>query len=59
MSPIKLEAQKLIKRLPDTATWDDILYEFYVKRKIDIGLDAVKNGKIVSHERAKKRLLSK
>ena len=59
MSPIKLEAKKLISRLPDSATWDDILYEFHVKRKIDIALDAVKSGKIISHEQAKKRLLSK
>jgi hypothetical protein len=59
MSPIKLEAKKLINRLPDSATWDDILYEFHVKRKIDIALDAVKNGKIISHQEAKKHLLSK
>ena len=59
MSPIKLEAKKLINRLPNSATWDDILYEFHVKRKIDIALDAVKNGKVISHEQARKRLLSK
>lgn len=59
MSPIKIEAKKLISRLPDNATWDDILYEFHVKRKIDVALDAVKDGKIISHEQAKKRLLLK
>lgn len=59
MSPIKTEAKRLINRLPDSATWDDVLYEFYVKNKIDIALDAVNKGRIVPHEEAKKRLLSR
>lgn len=59
MSIVKEEAKKLINRLPKDATWDDLLYEFYVKRKIEIALDAVNGKKIISHDEAKKRLLSK
>ena len=33
MSSVKEEAKKLIERLPDQVTWDDIMYEFYVKKK--------------------------
>ena len=30
-------------------------YEFYVKKKIELGLEAAKEGKIVTHEDVKKR----
>ena len=59
MNLVKDEAKKLIEKLPDTATWDDIMYELYVKKKIAAGLKAADEGRIVSHEEAKKRLLSK
>jgi predicted transcriptional regulator len=59
MNLVKDEAKKLIERLPDTSTWDDIMYELYVKKKIAAGLKAAEEGRIVSHEEAKKMLLSK
>jgi predicted transcriptional regulator len=59
MNIVKEEAKKLIDKLPDSATWDDIMYEFYVKQKITTGLKAAEEGRVVSHEEAKKRLLSK
>jgi len=58
MSIIKKEAKKLIDRLPDQATWDDIMYEFYVKKKLAIALKAAEEGNVVSHKQVKKRLLS-
>lgn len=57
MNLVKEEAKKLIEKLPDTATWDDIMYELYVKKKISAGLKAADEGRVVSHEEAKKRLL--
>jgi len=59
MSSVKEEAKKLIDRLPDHVTWDDILYEFYVKKKIATGIKAAEEGRIVSHKEVKKRFLSK
>ena len=58
MSAIKNEAKKLIDKLPDEASWDDIMYEFYVKKKLSLALQAAEAGEVVSHEEAKKRLLS-
>ena len=55
MSTKKEEAKRLIDQLPDNATWDDIMYEFYVKRKIMTGLQAAQEGKVVTHEEVKKR----
>lgn len=59
MSIVKKEAKKLIDKLPDRATWDDIMYEFYVKKKLTAALKAAEEGHVVSHEEAKKRLLPK
>ena len=59
MITAKKEALKLIKNLPEEASWDDIMYEFYVRQKIELGLKAAKEGKTISLEEAKKRLLSK
>ncbi len=58
MNLVKDEARKLIEKLPDTATWDDIMYEWYVKKKIAAGLKAADEGRVVSHEDVKKRLLA-
>jgi len=59
MSIPKDEAKKLIENMPDKATWDDIMYQFYVKKKILTGLKAAENENILSHEDAKKRVLQK
>ena len=47
-------AINLISSMPKSATWDDIMYEIYVKQKIEKGLDDSKNGKVTSHEDVKK-----
>ena len=59
MSIIKKEAKKLIDKLPEQATWDDIMYEFYVKKKLAVALKAAEEGRVISHKEVKKRLLSK
>lgn len=58
MQIAKEEARKLIDKLPEQATWDDIMYEFYVRKKLETALKAAEEGLVVSHEEAKKRFLS-
>jgi predicted transcriptional regulator len=53
----KEAAQRLISSLPEQTTWDDIMYELYMKQKIEAGLKAAQEGRTVSHEEAKRRLL--
>jgi predicted transcriptional regulator len=53
MSTAKDEAIKLIARLPESVSWDEIMYEMYVKRKIEDGLKAADEGRTVSHEEVK------
>jgi len=57
MEKWKDEAKKVIDRLPDDAAFDDLIYELYVNHQIQTGLEQLKEGKIVSHEEVKKRLL--
>lgn len=57
MGIAKEEAKKIIDRLPDQATWDDIMYQLYVQKKIDKGLRAAEDGKVISHKEAKMRIL--
>ena len=45
MQTAKEAARHLIDRLPDQATWEDIMYELYVKQKIEAGPKAVEEGR--------------
>ena len=54
-STIKEEAAKLIQELPDQATWDDLMYEIYVRQKIEEGIKAAGAGNLLSHEEVKRR----
>jgi predicted transcriptional regulator len=59
MATVKEEAKKLLERLPDEASWDDLMYEIYVQKKIDMGLKAAEADKLVPHEEVRRRLLGK
>jgi predicted transcriptional regulator len=53
MSTAKDEAIKMIARLPEEVSWDEIMYKIYVKRKIEEGIKAADEGRTVSHEEVK------
>ena len=36
---IKDEAKRMIDRLPDEVTWDDLMHEIYVRQAIEAGLE--------------------
>lgn len=50
-------ARRVLERLPEQATLDDIMYELYVQQKIEAGLAAAEQGQVISHEQVKSRLL--
>lgn len=52
---VKQEAYRLLEKLPDTATWDDLMYEIYVRQAIEAGLEDSEAGrtKDVKEVRAK------
>ena len=57
MPTTKKQALELIKKLPDKVSWDDIMYEIYVRKKIEAGIKAADEGRVVSHDEVKKRFL--
>lgn len=38
MTAVKDEAARLVAALPDDATWDDLMYEIYVRQAIEAGI---------------------
>jgi predicted transcriptional regulator len=57
MHSVKQAARELIEGLPESVSWNDVMYEMYVKQKIDEGLRELDEGHGVSHEDVKHRLL--
>ena len=53
---IKPDAQRLVANLPETATWDDLAYEVYVRHAIEAGLAEADSGRVVDHEGALARV---
>lgn len=44
---IKQETQRLLEKLPDNATWDDLMYQIYVRQTIEAGLKDSEVGQII------------
>ena len=45
---VKEEARRIIKKLPEDSTWDDLMYEIYVRQAIEAGLEDSKAGRTLS-----------
>jgi len=54
----KEAVRQLLDHLPDQASWDDIMYELYVKQKIEEGLKDAEEGRVIPHEDVKRELLN-
>ena len=55
-SPIKDEARRMVEKLADDATWEDLQYEIYVRQAIEAGLKDSDANRVTSHEEARQRL---
>jgi len=47
---VKEAVLDLAKKLPDDCSWDDVMYQVYVRQKIQDGLKAAEEGRVVSDE---------
>ena len=45
----KQAAMRIIKRMPDESSLEDIIYELYFRQRVDRGLRELDEGKTVSH----------
>ncbi|OWK39090.1 hypothetical protein [Fimbriiglobus ruber] len=52
---IKEEARRLVEKLPDDATWEDLQYQIYVRQAIEAGLKDSREGRVVPLEEARRR----
>nr|VFK42913.1 MAG: hypothetical protein BECKTC1821D_GA0114238_101422 [Candidatus Kentron sp. TC] len=57
MQSAKQSTKAIIDDLPEQASQDDIMYELYVKQKIEEGLADIKAGRTIPHEQVKAELL--
>jgi predicted transcriptional regulator len=55
-STIKNEARRLIDKLADDATWEDLQYEIYVRQAIEAGLKDSDANRVIPHEEARRKL---
>jgi predicted transcriptional regulator len=51
---IKEEARRLIENLPDDSTWEDLMYQIYVRESIESGLADSEAGRITDVEDVRK-----
>ncbi|MEX0646424.1 MAG: hypothetical protein WEA56_07360 [Balneolaceae bacterium] len=52
---LKKEVEHLLKDLPEDADWDDLMYKIYVRQSIEKGLKDSEEGRVISHEKIKKK----
>ena len=52
---VKEEARRLVERLSEDATWEDLQYEIYGRQAIEAGLKDSREGRTVPLEEARRR----
>ena len=52
---VKEEAARIIKQLPDHVSWEDIMYNLYVRQKREKGIKAADEGKVISQEEMERK----
>ncbi len=57
MATAKEAAREVLERLSDQVTWNDIMYELYVKQKLETGLADIEAGRTVPHLQLKAEIL--
>jgi predicted transcriptional regulator len=55
-SNVKAAAHQLVDRLPEGASWDDLMYEIYVRQGIEEGIADAAAGRTVSAAEARAEL---
>jgi predicted transcriptional regulator len=56
VSTAKEEVRRMLDRLPDDSSLEDIQYHIYVRQKIEQGLEDVEAGRLLRQEEAERRM---
>lgn len=57
MASVKVAAQEVLNGMPDDMTWEDLMYQLYVREKIEIGLQQMEAGEVFDDEEVFQELL--
>ncbi|MCF8079577.1 MAG: hypothetical protein K9K88_09880 [Desulfobacterales bacterium] len=52
---IKKQALQLVDNLPDSATWEDVMYRIYVRQAIEAGVKDSEQGRTIDVKEVRKR----
>ena len=52
---IKEEAHRPVENLPEDATWDDLMYQIYVRQAVAAGIEDNEAGRTVDVKEARAR----
>lgn len=52
---IKEQARQLLDNLPDSATWEDLIYQIYVRQAIEAGIRDSDQGRTVDVKEVRRR----
>ena len=53
---VKQESRRLVDNLPENATWDDLMYEIYVRQAIEAGLADSEAGRTLDVKEVRRSL---
>lgn len=56
MKTAKDEVRELLDRMPEEASLEDIQYHIYVRQKVQRGLEAARQRRVVSQEEIEERM---
>ena len=54
---VKTQALDMVRALPGTSSWDDLMYQIYVRQKIEAGMADIADGRTHSHASIRKAFL--
>ncbi len=52
---VKEQAHRLLDTLPDSATWEDLMYRIYVRQAIEAGIKDSDEGKTLDVKEVRRR----
>ena len=55
MPTVKEEARRLVEKLGENSTWDDLMHEIYVRQAIESGLADSQAGRTTGVEQVRSR----
>lgn len=56
MKTAKKEVQKILEKISDDSSFEDIQYHIYVREKIERGLEDVRKGRVLTQKEVEKKL---